>query len=183
MIIFFDKNENNIMTKFINIKKKVYSSLTIIKTKNNCNILSQFSINDGHFIKFNRILIHNNDCVINALQLIGIFDSVRSNIIRVLCSNIIGFSIDQIEKVFVIASNYKHKYKFKYTSCYNEYISTIIQYLQVGNVVFSGYSGHVYLIGKTIDGTIIYIDPQTGEITDKFNIYAENRIYYLMFNS
>jgi hypothetical protein len=67
----------------------------------------------------------------------------------------------------------------------------ITNLLKPGNVVFAGYTGHVFLIGRLLNGDIIYIDPQIPTLCNLSNYECEQYLninnrdmkWYLLFNS
>jgi hypothetical protein len=66
-----------------------------------CKKLSIFKISDENINSFQRFINAPMDCVINALQLIGLLDSLTSNIFRISCVGKQGFELIQIEKLFI----------------------------------------------------------------------------------
>lgn len=154
-----------------------------------CTILSQFKITDEQLLSFNRAVPSPMDCFINALQILGVVNSITANIMRISSSGRIGFSKEEIETIFVMLTGYNHD--FKSTESFEEFSQWIGKLLLPGHVVFAGYEGntkHVYLIGRRIDGMLVYIDPQVGIVCDLSTkecqgYLVNNKIYRLMFNS
>ena len=154
-----------------------------------CNSLSQFKITDEQLLGFKRNAPTPMDCFINALQIIGVIDNITANIMRLSSAGKTGFTTEEIEKTFIFLSGHNHD--FKATGSSLEFSEWIAKNVFPGHVVFAGHEGgnnHVYLIGRTIDGTIVYIDPQVGILcdlsTEECQGYLKNnRVYRLMFNS
>ena len=154
-----------------------------------CNSLSQFKITDDQLLNFKRAVPSPMDCFINTLQLLGVIDTITANIMRISSAGRTGFTKEEIEKIFVMLSGHNHN--FKSTESSQEFSEWIGSLLLPGHVVFAGYEGntrHVYLIGRRIDGIILYIDPQLGILCDLSTIECQqylmnNRLYRLMFNS
>jgi len=179
--------------------KTKYISNPLSKTKKNpqktylrTRILSQFPITDENFYNFKRYLKSPRDCVINALQIIGILDSQNANILRISCAGNNGFVKEQIEKIFIFITG--NKYEFMKINNYELFSTKIKENLKIGHVVFAGYTGHVFLIGKKQSGEIVYIDAQqpseqalcslNGESFQKCEDLIKNKSeYYLLHYS
>ena len=149
-------------------------------------MLSQFAITDANLAQFNRRFTSPMDCFINALQIMGVLDDRSANIMRISTIGRVGFTKEQIEMIF--SFTYLTNFDFKSTLDYDEWARWIHTYLTPGNVVFAGYTGHVFLIGRRTDRTIIYIDPQVGQFcnldTPECQQYVrDKRQWYLLFNS
>ena len=149
-----------------------------------CDTLSQFVISDINIMNFKRYLHSPRDCVINALQIFGILDTISANVMRISHdkSNI---QKEQIEKIFVLT--FGNNFEFKSTICFNEFTLNIYNLLKPGNGVFAGYLGHVFILARLTNGDIIFIDPGLHQICDVrlMNEYLENcpKPYFLLFNS
>jgi hypothetical protein len=155
-----------------------------------CNILSQFKISDENIMNFKRHIKSPMDCVINALQLMGILDTLSSNMLRISCVGTNGFQKDQIEKLFILYIGLN--FEFKATNDFDDLLNTIDTQLLPGHVVFAGYSlkgssGHVFIIGRYLNGQLVYIDPQINTICDILEcqelIKDEGKQYFILFNS
>ncbi len=154
-----------------------------------CNSLSLFPITNEQIATFSRGIQSPMDCFINALQLLGVINNISANIMRISAAGKSGFSQEEIEKIFILLTGHNHD--FKATPSSQEFSKWISIHLPPGNVVFAGYEGqskHVYLIGRTIDGQIAYIDPQLGTICDLASEdcqrhISNNHTFRLMFNS
>lgn len=150
------------------------------------NILSQFPISDSDIQNFRRVFTTPMDCVINAMQIVGMLDNLTGNLVRISSAGSSGFSKEQIEKIFIL---YNGKYfDFKPTNSFDEFSNYLRQHLMPGHVVFAGYSGHVFLIGRQLDGTILYIDPQLDAYCDVERPQCANYIksantWYLLHHS
>ena len=162
--------------------------LKTVRIKNSfpeCNTLSQFKISDENIMNFKRYIKSPMDCVINALQLMGILDIVTSNMLRISCVGTNGFEKDQIEKIFILYVGVN--FEFKSTKDFNEFANTIENKLLPGHVVFAGYTGHVFILGRHLDGKIMYIDPQIDTIcyinTCQDLIRNGGKEYFILFNS
>ena len=154
-----------------------------------CDSLSLFPITNEQIASFSRNIQSPMDCFINALQLLGVINHLTANIMRISSAGKTGFLQEEIEKIFILITGHNHDFRAAPSSeDFSRWIST---YLPPGHVVFAGHQGssnHVYLIGRTLDGRISYIDPQLGTICDlqseecqKF--ISDNTLFRLMFNS
>ena len=151
-----------------------------------CNILSQFQISDANMSSFSRVFPSPTDCVISALQIMNIIDATSANIMRVATLGKQTMDKKQIEIIFCYAK--RHNFMFKPTNSYEEWSNWISRLLEPGHVVFAGYTGHVFLIGRHLDGSIIYIDPQVSNpcnLNDpECEKYLRNKqTWFLLFNS
>ena len=170
------------------IKKARTNKVRNIRIKNSfpqCNILSQFKISDENIMNFRRHIQSPMDCVINALQLMGILDTLSGNILRISCVGSTGFEKYQIEKIFILYTGVN--FEFKSTKDFDEFAKMIETLLLPGNVVFAGYTGHVFIIGRYLNGQLVYIDPQLNTICDILNcqdmIKNGGNEYFVLFNS
>ena len=131
-----------------------------------CNTMASFSITDQSLASFQRVFPIPGDCVISALQLVGVIDAQAADIMRI--ATIAGSTWndpEQIELVFV----YRTMRNFLYSESdnYHQFVDIIQRELPRGSVVFAGYEAqngqrHAFLIGRQLDGQIVYIDPQTN---------------------
>ena len=120
--------------------------------------LSQFIMTDERIQNFKRFVKSPRDCFINAMLLMGMIDNTAANILRISFAGELGFMKEQIELIFTLKTSKPFKF---YQMNYEKFSDTIKNTLKAGNVVFAGYTGHVFLIGKTYNGDILYIDPHT----------------------
>ena len=151
-----------------------------------CTELSQFSITDENINAFKRTFQSPMDCFINALQLMNVLNQLSANIMRISTLGMSGFTKEQIEMIFAFTHN--NNFEFKETHNSDEWISWINNLLEPGNVVFAGYTNHVFIIGRLLNGTILYIDPQIPIICDlsipECSKYVLGQhTWYLLFNS
>lgn len=116
----------------------------------------QFRIYNEHINNFKRLVDKPMDCVINAMQIIGMIDNNTAELLRIMLGRR-GFVKTEIEKIFTLYL--PHIFKFE-SMDYNKWVDEIRKTLIPGNVIFAGYSGHVFLIGKMMDDRIVMIDPQ-----------------------
>jgi len=156
------KNSNKTNKTKKTTKHKIVRNVRIKNSFPECNILSQFKISDENIMNFKRYLKSPMDCVINALQLMGVLDTISSNMLRISCVGTSGFEKEQIEKIFILYGGVN--FEFKSTKDFNEFASIIENQLLPGNVVFAGYTGHVFIIGRYLNGQLVYIDPQLNII-------------------
>jgi hypothetical protein len=125
----------------------------------------QFKITDDAIKKFRRWVKKPRDCVINAMELLNILDDENADICRIMVGDT-GLKVGQIEDIFSLLNpNFQWRF-FRFTK-----IETLSQFtvdeLKPDHAIFCGYigqEGHVFLIAKTSDGKIVYIDPQVNEI-------------------
>jgi len=157
--------------------------------------ISNFLISDQSISDFKRLSSKPpTDCVISALQIIGILDFFTANVLRITkIASGAGIDENEIELIFSLRTN--KRFIFMPTTDVNEFAQYVKKHLQPGNVVFCGVtymSGqkHVFLIGKDLNGRLIKIDPQVPyplcflESNDEcYQNFAENTSeYWLLFN-
>jgi hypothetical protein len=147
---------------------------------------TQFAITDASINGFQRMVASPMDCFINALQIIGIINNISANLMRISSAGVTGFSKEQIESIFLLVL--KRNVEFKSTTDFDEFFAMIRANLNTGFVCFCGYTGHVFLIGKKTDGTIVYIDPQVSQLCNlddpACQAYVRDKDrYFILFNS
>lgn len=149
-----------------------------------CDTLSQFVISDINIMNFKRCLHSPRDCVINALQIFGILDVISANIMRISIGNS-NIEKAQIEQIFVLT--FGNNFEFKSTIYFDEFILNVYNLLKLGNGVFAGYNGHVFILARLTTGDVIIIDPSLHLMCDVrlMNEYLKNcpKPYFLLFNS
>lgn len=127
--------------------------------------LTQFKIYDENIEKIKRNYKSPTDCVINAMEIIGMLDFYSANLLRISCVGQ-GSGIDQYQIKKIFSLYYGYDYVFKEIKSYIDFIKIINTELEPGNVLFAGYRDikgfkHVFLIGRLLSGDFVYIDSQT----------------------
>lgn len=131
--------------------------------------ISSFPISDANIQNFRRWVKKPMDCVINALEIVGIIDQTNADLMRIAVGDF-GLNVSQIESIFeyvsaLTPSRFSYKF-FRYTNLQS--LSNICAAMPLNTVIFCGYNKnnfkHVFLIGKTSNSDIIYIDPQYGQL-------------------
>lgn len=151
--------------------------------------VSEFKISDENLMKFFKLVDKPNDCVINALQIIGILDRLNADLMRIAVGDI-GLNDVQIRDIFRVVVPSKQWRFFRYTNVSDLAVFTS-HFMKPGHVIFCGYEGpsinHVFLIGKTMSGNALYIDPQAKVVCDldyQCRHFIENKKgYYILQNS
>lgn len=153
-------------------------------------MLTQFRINDAQIQSFRRNVLSPKDCVINAMQIIGMLDIYTANLMRITLVGQHGIDQSQIEKIFILY--YGYTFKFDPITSFQD-VSNTISCLQVGHVAFAGYQDvngakHVFLIGRKTDGHFYYIDPQINKICNLadpqcLQYIANKQFYFLLKNN
>ena len=136
-------------------------------------IMFQHQITEENLKTFRRHVKSPMDCVINALQIIGVLDNFSSNLIRLTCVGQQGITQEQIQNIFTLYSVIQetpYEFLFMEARGFNQakvFEDVIIAGLQPQNILFCGYEKngfkHVFLLGRYLDGRIMYIDPQVGK--------------------
>lgn len=156
--------------------------------------MSIFGITNDQLITFKRIVNSPMDCVVSAMQIIGLLDFFSANVLRLTLVGKHGITLDEIENIFSLRSG--KKFVFQPTKDINEFISMVNVNLPINHVIFCGIKytetcmRHVLLIGREQDGRIVKIDPQSNnsicyldtdnECIDEFA--KDTNEYYLLFN-
>ena len=148
--------------------------------------VAQFKLTDDSISKFRRWVKKPRDCVINAMELLGILDDQNADIARILIGDT-GAQIKQIEDIFEVVEP-KFKWNFyKFTN-----IQTLAQFtsseLKPQHTIFCGYmgnEGHVFLIAKSIEGKVYYVDPQVDAIcnldtNECYNFIDNKKSYFIL---
>jgi len=146
--------------KIRKIKKKIYKGGLVSEFFPETKTLALFPVTDVNINNFKRHFLSPKDCVINALQIIGIIEEIPANLMRISSIGYTGFTKEQIEIMFIYLTGRNHD--FVETTNREAWTDVITRLLPPGNVVFAGYEGHVFLIGKDLENKIMYIDPQTN---------------------
>jgi hypothetical protein len=135
---------------------------------------AEFEMSNALIEGFKRKIPKPMDCVINALQLMGALSEKCAELMRIVAGDS-GFQKEQIEDTFRYLFPSK-SWKFAPFSDLTELGNYTTNIMKNGTVVFCGYQGynptvnksigHVFLVGKDISGTPLYIDPQIPTICD-----------------
>ena len=133
-----------------------------------CDIMVQTQVDTDIIENFNRVYDASpNDCVINALELFGL-DQRCAVMMRISHAGTLGFTIDQITKIFILILG--TNIEFKEYPDYAKWATTINDGLDPGSAVFAAYKpkadglGHVFVIMKNQEGRAEYLDPQEKTI-------------------
>lgn len=125
----------------------------------------QFKITDDAITKFRRWVKKPRDCVINAMELLSILDAQNADLCRIMVGDT-GLKVKQIEDIFSLLDQKFQWRFFRFTK-----LETLSQFtideLKPAHAIFCGYigqEGHVFLIAKSVDGRILYVDPQVNEL-------------------
>ena len=124
--------------------------------------IAQFYISNENLLNFKRYVKKPYDCVINALEIIGILNGTNADLMRIAVGDT-GLDIYQIENIFSYIEPSFH-WRFVRYSNIKTLVEFCFQTLKPSMVIFCGYLKgdfrHVFLIGKTNQMEIKYIDPQ-----------------------
>ncbi len=133
-----------------------------------CNLLAQFLLPDGFIEQFHRTFASPTDCVINALQLLGVVDQFTSDCMRVTSMGTIMTSA-QIE--LICALKYRHNFLFTPFDDFTQFSNLVANGLSNGHGVFAGYGGHAFVIARALDGSFFYIDPQRDQVVEPMHTH------------
>ena len=149
--------------------------------------IAEFPISDENITKFRRWVKKPNDCVINALEVIGALDQLNADLMRIVVGDI-GINIDQIHDLFkLLLSEYNWRF-IRYTNM-DSIVEFVNNTMSKGFVIFCGYAtyqnSHVFLIWKRHDDSKLYIDPQIPIICDLtevpcYNLIGDKHEYYIL---
>jgi hypothetical protein len=147
-------------------------------------------MDDQYLRNFTRRVIKPKDCVINALELIGLINAQYADLFRILVGDT-GITIPQIEDVFqFFQPNYRYVFKkYEQTVQDVQVVYDILHSVPPGCVIFAGIifrggsidSGHVIILGRFENGNYVVIDPQQQHIFQDLNAYlsAAESVYLL----
>jgi len=147
-------------------------------------IIARFKMSNNKISTFNAISTVTSDCVPNALYTLGAIDVVTTDIIKILIDGK-GISGLECEKIFkyLFGSEFRFQTINKtvfYNYCDNE--------LEPNNAIFCAIPGHVFLIAKRSDLTLVVLDGQNpggimceikGEDSLCWKDYKHNDYYVL----
>lgn len=154
--------------------------------------LVEIKISDQNLCNFRRYMNSQMDCLINAMQLMGLIDSKAANLVRIsFAGTTSGFTIEQISSIFILYTN--RFCLFRQMANFDVFRTQVIK-INPGTVTLGGYvSGgisHVFLIGKTTSGQMVYIDPRETISTycnlseqHCLNILLNKDFYYLLYQN
>lgn len=166
-------------------KSKTKTKKSSISQLPECTIMSQFPMSDNNIVGFKRFINSPMDCVINALQLFGLLDTVSANLLRIPASlQDTGFSKEEIEMIFILFMG--NNFTFTLTKNFQEFATYIETFLNPGYAIFAGYTGHVFILARHLNGEIMLIDPQEPIYCNINNCQDKIRTgsnYFLLFNS
>jgi hypothetical protein len=122
----------------------------------------QFPITNEQLLRIQRTVVRPRDCVINAMEIIGIIDGRSADIMRIMVGDL-GIPTEKIENIFEFS--FRRSFTFTPDNRMDLLDFFLTNSLMPNNIVFIGVeyiSGekHVFLIGKTETNALIYIDPQ-----------------------
>lgn len=131
--------------------------------------IANWKITNENLLHFERLANHNNDCVINALQILGLIDSKHAGIMRILVKP--GYGVQKNEFQSILQLLYpSFRWKFiRYTNV-DRFIKKLMEILPNGTVSFCGIkwregSKHVFLVGKALTGEFVIIDGQRNPVS------------------
>lgn len=127
------------------------------------NIVPSFNTTGEILTKVRTNIAKPRDCVINALEAIGIVDNRVADFMRIMVGDT-GLMTEQVEAIF----DYEYKaFKFVFYETSIEYLNYYVtNEMSNVSVIFCGIEyptgeKHVFLIGKDADGKGRYIDAQS----------------------
>lgn len=134
--------------------------------------LSHFQITDDNITTMRRYLAKPRDCVINSMELMNIVDSRTSAIMRILIGDI-GITIDQalaiLEFVYVRPFR-KYHIEIKNLHILFDILNNDIIFPRTRAIfaalIYSNGDGHMITIGKSLNGELVYLDPQNPNTCD-----------------
>tara|TARA_Y100000592_G_C5465742_1_gene316589 strand:- start:202 stop:846 length:645 start_codon:yes stop_codon:yes gene_type:complete len=190
-----------------NIKKDMFSKIqseqeTNRRTTRDKNIkenreklkIHQFGFSDININVFKRGLKKPKDCVINAMQMLGIIEETPADLMRVLVGENFGITKEQLQSCFEILYR-KENLSWRFETYTN--ITTLSNFvkdkLSPSRAILCGYDNkHVFLIAKSENGEMFMIDPQLdlpnnmcslshGESRDKcFDLIGNKEKYHIL---
>lgn len=130
-----------------------------------CYLYARWQLNQYNFLQF--MHINNIDCVINALQLVGVFTAEEAARERniLIANGVRGLPFSSLSGLL---NNRLPMYNFHFYLTDNMVpLNEAIDELRPGECLISGWlsggSGHIFTIYRHEDGTVYLIDPQLNE--------------------
>lgn len=125
--------------------------------------IAQFNMEFFDINNFGRNRPRPRDCVINAMEMLGLFDKFSADLMRIMVGET-GLQEYQLTECFNLMYQDLgvkfHLHNFSNPKSLGDFITNS---LNLNHVIFCGYdSKHVFLIGKGLDGNLYLIDPQLG---------------------
>lgn len=141
-----------------------------------------FQITSNNIDNFRRNFARPRDCLINALQLLGLVDSIEALNLRIRYGNF-GFEQQEIVNFF---NNYYNLFH-----CFSSYdnlqdILYVISQLPIGvgflsGVQFHNGEKHVFITAKDLNGNILVLDPQRQPSIVSLDDYLNNSsLFYIL---
>lgn len=159
-----------------------------------CTVLSEFPFAQDSIDQYRSVVPRHAsymDCFINALQLLRLFDERTANIMRVSSAGVSGFTHEQIVSIFILFSGLHYEFKLLSIDDFWRMLNRLTR----GHAVLAGVKttlwgiGHVFLIRKTADDRLEYLDPQIYTVCDLSHPTAEcsavlnQPLHYMLFQS
>lgn len=155
--------------------------------------IHQFPILDININDFKRQLKKPKDCVINAMQILGLVEETPADLMRILVGNF-GITKEQIQSCFEILYR-KENLSWRFETYTN--ITTLSNFVKdklgKGRAILCGYDNkHVFLIAKSENGEMFMIDSQLdlpnnmcslshGVLKDKcFDLIGNKEKYHIL---
>jgi hypothetical protein len=126
---------------------------------------AQFRLTDDSIQKFRRWIKKPNDCVVNAMELLGVIDNTHADIIRIVIQDK-PLEKSQIREIFSYVQP-RHVWRmtpFKDINLLKTFTRDILQPGYASFMAYSGNPGHVFIIAKNLKGEVMYVDPQVNVI-------------------
>ena len=167
-----------------NNRKRKHSPITVRVRKHKTKSLKRsrrdilekavcFPFSNENILQFGRMEKRPKDCVINALELIGVIDHYHADLMRIAVGNI-GLTESQILDIF----RYRQPKEWKLVECKLQEIRICYETIMPpGTAIFCGFyddTNHVFLIRKTTDSHIFFLDPQNNLICHQFDIICNS---------
>ena len=151
--------------------------------------IAEFKITNDNISGFIYKIKRPADCVINAMQIIGMITPDVANIMRIERpeAQASGFTPTQIKAFF--RSVYHREYQFDKSYGFDDFANRINNCLSTSHVSFCGWEDsnnmkHVFLIGRTEQDIFYFIDPQLGpnllNLSENFDILKGKKNLFIL---
>lgn len=151
--------------------------------------IAEFKITNDNIAGFIYNVRRPADCVINAMQIIGMITPDVANIMRIERpeAQASGFTPTQIKAFF--RSVYHREYQFDKSYGFDDFANRINNCLSTSHVSFCGWEDsnnmkHVFLIGRTEQDIFYFIDPQLGpnllNLSENFDILKGKQNLFIL---
>lgn len=142
--------------------------------------IAAIPITQEQIFQTSRLLAAPRDCVINAMQLLGIVPQDTAAVMRIMVGDT-GLLPDQVTRIFEFV--YRRPFILEYQPISNlPLLDQELEMLPFSHAAFVGIryptgSGHVFIVGKSDTGSLVYLDPQRPTLCNLYDINCKVDVF------